>query len=188
SYQGGEKPRFDNVAADELKLWKVDISLEEENDKLIAVNTRYQGRNRQALSLPKTYNVLLKRRRYIAPQPLKSRLRDCFTFPDGTEDEHIVINRECDSEKESTTIHLVGDEDLASVIWTTGFKVELAIVVDTWQLNPNTHIEDFDEFWYYDRFDASDSELFSSEFEISNIESSGSDTSNSEYELNIAMS
>ncbi|GBB96163.1 hypothetical protein RclHR1_00270009 [Rhizophagus clarus] len=44
---------------------------------------------------------------------LKSRLRTCFTFPDGTEDEHIVINRECGgSEKE--IVCLVDDEDLAS--------------------------------------------------------------------------
>ncbi|PKC55506.1 hypothetical protein RhiirA1_503231 [Rhizophagus irregularis] len=40
------------------------------------------------------------------------RLRTCFTFLDGTEDEHIVINRE--SRKEH--IHLVDDEDLACEI------------------------------------------------------------------------
>jgi hypothetical protein len=52
-----------------------------------------------------------------------------FTFPDGAEDKHIVINRECGSEKE--IICLVDDEDLASAIWTQGFKVDLPIVVDT---------------------------------------------------------
>ncbi|PKK55649.1 hypothetical protein RhiirC2_858940 [Rhizophagus irregularis] len=35
-----QKPFFDNVAPKELKLWKVDISLEEENEKLTAVNTK----------------------------------------------------------------------------------------------------------------------------------------------------
>ena len=48
-----------------------------------------------------------------------------WTLSRGTEDEHIVINRECGSEKE--IVCLVDDEDLASVIW----KVDLPIVVDT---------------------------------------------------------
>ncbi|RIA80325.1 hypothetical protein C1645_838898 [Glomus cerebriforme] len=46
-------------------------------------------------------------------------------------DEHIVINRECGSEKE--IICLVDDEDLASVIWIQGLKVDFPIVVDTSQ-------------------------------------------------------
>ncbi|GES95590.1 hypothetical protein GLOIN_2v1571020 [Rhizophagus clarus] len=48
----------------------------------------------------------------ITLSALKSRLRTCFTLPDGTEDEHIVINR---------------------AIWTRGLKVDLPIVVDTSQ-------------------------------------------------------
>ena len=35
-----QKPFFDNVAPKELKLWKVDISLEEENEKLKLVNEK----------------------------------------------------------------------------------------------------------------------------------------------------
>jgi len=66
----------------------------------------------------------------ITLSALKSRLRTCFTFPDGTEDEHIVINRECGG-NEKEIICLVDDEDLASVIWTQGFKVDFPIVVDT---------------------------------------------------------
>ncbi|EXX69219.1 uncharacterized protein OCT59_002028 [Rhizophagus irregularis] len=70
-------------------------------------------------------------RRQITLLALKSRLRTCFTFPDGTEDKHIVINREFGNDKE--IICLADDEDLASVIWTQGFKVDLPIVVDTSQ-------------------------------------------------------
>ncbi|UZO24313.1 uncharacterized protein OCT59_016618 [Rhizophagus irregularis] len=43
-------------------------------------------------------------------------------------DEHIVINRECGSEKE--IVCLVDDEDLASVIWTQGFNTTAIFVVD----------------------------------------------------------
>src|SRR5688572_21895514 len=35
-----QKPFFDNVAPNELKLWKVDISLEKENKKLELVNRK----------------------------------------------------------------------------------------------------------------------------------------------------
>ena len=63
----------------------------------------------------------------ITLSALKTRLRTCFTFPDGTEDEHIVINRESGKER----IRLVDDEDLACIIWSQGFKVDLPIVVDT---------------------------------------------------------
>ncbi|PKC06519.1 hypothetical protein RhiirA5_501328 [Rhizophagus irregularis] len=48
------------------------------------------------------------------------------------QDEHIVINRECGG-NEKEIICLVDDEDLASVIWTQGFKVDFPIVVDTSQ-------------------------------------------------------
>ncbi|CAG8579535.1 13472_t:CDS:2 [Funneliformis mosseae] len=48
-------------------------------------------------------------REQITLSALKTRLRICFTFLDGTEDEYIVINRE--SRKERT--RLVNDEDLA---------------------------------------------------------------------------
>ncbi|GBC07857.1 hypothetical protein RclHR1_07730010 [Rhizophagus clarus] len=59
-----------------------------------------------------------------------SRFRTSFTFPDGTGDEHIVINRECGG-NEKEIIYLVDDEDLTGVIWTQGLKVDLPIVVDT---------------------------------------------------------
>ena len=67
----------------------------------------------------------------ITLSALKTRLRTCFTFPDGTEDEHIVINRESGSGKERSTVRLVDDEDLACIIWSQGFKVDLPIIVNT---------------------------------------------------------
>ncbi|GET62990.1 hypothetical protein GLOIN_2v1776714 [Rhizophagus irregularis DAOM 181602=DAOM 197198] len=45
----------------------------------------------------------------------------------GTENEHIVINHESGKER----IRLVDDEDLAYIIWSQGFKVDLPIVMDT---------------------------------------------------------
>ena len=163
----------DNVKAKDLKLWKVDISLEEENEKLKLVNTKINVNIKEELGGMKllllskiskhfpsqladehihiivqrpvetkevhctaTYGRKSKKfqwtvtRGQITLSALKSQLRTCFTFPDGTEDEHIVINRECDG-NEKEIICLVDDEDLASVIWTQGFKVDFPIVVDT---------------------------------------------------------
>ena len=149
----------------------MDISLKEENEKLIAVNTKINVNIKEDLGgeeLP----PLSKISKYFTSQPadehihiivqrpvetkevhctatygrykpekflwavtcgqitlsaLKTRLRTCFTFPDGTEDEHIVINYESEKER----IRLVDDEDLACIIWFQGFKVDLPIVVNT---------------------------------------------------------
>ncbi|UZO10957.1 uncharacterized protein OCT59_002534 [Rhizophagus irregularis] len=137
------------VDIDTNKLWKVDISFEE-NKKLELVNTKINANIKEDLGSEElsplskiskhftfqpadisSYSVLLRRRKFTAPQRMVSRLRTCFTFPDGTEDEHIVINRECVIGKE--IVCLVDDEDLASIIWTQGFKIDLPIVVDTSQ-------------------------------------------------------
>ena len=164
-------PEFDNFATDKLKLWKVDISLEEENEKLNLVNEKInvnikdelKGIELKPLSkISKHFtsqpadehiHIIVQRpvetkevhctatygrykpekflwavtRGQITLSALKTRLRTCFTFPDGTEDEHIVINRESGKER----IRLVDDEDLACIIWSQGFKVDLPIVVDT---------------------------------------------------------
>ena len=163
----------DNVKAKDLKLWKVDISLEEENEKLKLVNTKINVNIKEEfggvellplLKISKhfpsqladkyihiivqhpvkmkevhctaTYGRKSKKfqwtvtRRQITLSALKSQLRTCFTFLDGTEDEHIVINRECGSSKKEI-VCLVDDEDLASVIWTQGFKMNFSIIVDT---------------------------------------------------------
>ena len=166
---------FANVDAKDIKLWKVDISLEEENEKLELVNTKINVNIKEDLGgeeLPplskiskhftsqptdEHIHIIVQRpvetkevhctatygrhkpekflwavtRGQITLSALKTRLRTCFTFPDGTEDEHIVINRESGSEKERSTVRLVDDEDLACIIWSQGFKVDLPIIVDT---------------------------------------------------------
>jgi hypothetical protein len=80
----------DNVKAKDLKLWKVDISLEEENEKLDLVNTKINVNIKEELGgvelLPlskiskyftssqptntyiSSYSVLLKRKKFTAPQ------------------------------------------------------------------------------------------------------------------------
>ena len=66
-------------------------------------------------------------------EELKSRLRTCFTFPDGTEDEDITISREIGSGKERITTRILNDTDLVNIIWSDSFKGDLAFVVDTSQ-------------------------------------------------------
>ncbi|PKC60668.1 hypothetical protein RhiirA1_467719 [Rhizophagus irregularis] len=122
---------FANVDVKDIKLWKVDISLEEENEKLDLVNTKINVNIKEELGSVELL-PLSKISKYFHSQPadehihiivqrpvetkevhcMGSRLRTCFTFPDGTEDKHIVINRERGSEKE--IICLVDDEDLAT--------------------------------------------------------------------------
>src|SRR3954453_437666 len=163
-------PKFENVTANDIKLWKVDISLEKENKKLELVNTKINVNIKKDLGGEKLpplskiskhfpsqpadehIHIIVQRpvetkevhctatygrktekflwavtRGQITLSSLKTRLQTCFTFPDGTEDEHIVINRESGRER----IRLVDDEDLACIIWSQGFKVDLPIVVDT---------------------------------------------------------
>ena len=162
--------RFVNVDADKLKLWKVNISLEEENEKLNLVNTKINVNIKdelggvELLSLSKIskhftsqpadehIHIIIQRpvktkevhctatyrrksekflwavtREQITLSALKTRLRTYFAFPDGTEDEHIVIIHESRKERD----RLLDDEDLASVIWSQGFKMNLPIIVDT---------------------------------------------------------
>jgi hypothetical protein len=52
-------------------------------------------------------------------------------FPDGTEDEHLIINREC---SEDDMVCLASDEDLACIIWisaASAIKVDLSIIIET---------------------------------------------------------
>ncbi|PKC72552.1 hypothetical protein RhiirA1_531107 [Rhizophagus irregularis] len=53
---------------------------------------------------------------------------EASNFPDGIEDEHIVIH-----ESGKVRVRLVDDEDLASVTWTQRFMMDLPIIVDTSQ-------------------------------------------------------
>ena len=151
-------PKFENVTANDIKLWKVDISFEEENKKLELVNTKINVNIKEELGgeelsplskISKHFtsqptdehiHIIIQRpveskevhctatyerkskkfqwtvtREQITLSTLKSWLRTCFTFLNGTEDEHIVINRKCGG-NEKEIICLVDDEDLASVI------------------------------------------------------------------------
>ncbi|GES99318.1 hypothetical protein GLOIN_2v1878727 [Rhizophagus clarus] len=95
-------------------------------------------------------------REMVTLYSLKKRVYEYFTFPDGTEPEHLVISRVIsgmsrriskpksnlsspNQEKsdeaviESKTIHISTDEDLASTIWTSAPQVDLEMVVDTSQ-------------------------------------------------------
>ncbi|CAG8819876.1 44726_t:CDS:2 [Gigaspora margarita] len=164
----------DNIKAKDLKLWKVDISLEEENKKFELVNTKINVNIKEELEgvelkpLSKiskhflfqladehihiiiqhpvetkevhciaTYKHKSEKflwavtREQITLSALKTRLRTCFTFPERTENEHIVINRKSGKER----IHLVDNEDLAYIIWSQGFKVDLPIIVNTYDYN-----------------------------------------------------
>ncbi|GBB96419.1 hypothetical protein RclHR1_02750011 [Rhizophagus clarus] len=95
-------------------------------------------------------------REMVTLDSLKKRVYQYFTFPDGTEPEHLVISRVISGTSkriskpksnssspnqkksdeaviESKTIHISTDEDLASIIWTSAPKVDLEMVVDTSQ-------------------------------------------------------
>ncbi|CAB4397952.1 unnamed protein product [Rhizophagus irregularis] len=95
-------------------------------------------------------------REMVTLNNFKKRVYEYFTFPDGTEPEHLVISRvisrtnkrisnpkskssSLNQEKsnevviESKPIHISTDEDLACIIWTSEPKVDLEIVVDTSQ-------------------------------------------------------
>ena len=130
-----EQPQtFTNVDSKDIKLWKVNISLKEPNEKLVVVNTKINvnikedlgGEELPPLSKISKYftsqpvdehiHIIVQRpvetkevhctatygrksqkflwavtRGQITLSALKTRLRTCFTFPDRTEDEHIVI-------------------------------------------------------------------------------------------------
>ncbi|GBC32911.2 hypothetical protein GLOIN_2v1571020 [Rhizophagus irregularis DAOM 181602=DAOM 197198] len=126
----------DNVKAKDLKLWKVDISFEEENEKLKLVNTKInvnikeelEGVELKPLSKISKYftsqpadehiHIIVQRpvetkevhctatygrksanfqwtvsREMVSLEGFKKKLCEYFTFPDGTENEHIVIGR-----------------------------------------------------------------------------------------------
>ncbi|RIB20317.1 hypothetical protein C2G38_1207012 [Gigaspora rosea] len=163
-------PKLENVSPNDIKLWKVDIPLEEENQKLELVNTKINVNIKEELKgvelkplskISKHFpsqpadehiHIIVQRpvetkevhctatygrksekflwavtRGQITLSSLKTRLQTCFTFSDGIENEHIIINRESEKER----IRFVDDEDLACIIWSQGSKVDLPIIVDT---------------------------------------------------------
>src|SRR4051794_28282679 len=74
-----QKPFFDNVAPKELKLWKVDISLEEENEKLKLVNEKINVNIKDELE-----GIELK--------PL-SKISKHFSSQPADEHIHIIVQR-----------------------------------------------------------------------------------------------
>jgi hypothetical protein len=127
---------FANVDADKLKLWKVDISPEEENEKLKLVNTKINVNIKEELEgvelkplskISKHFpsqpadehiHIIVQRpvetkevhctathgrksanfqwtvtRETVTLEGFKKKLCEYLTFPDGTENEHIVISR-----------------------------------------------------------------------------------------------
>ncbi|GBB93399.1 hypothetical protein RclHR1_21600002 [Rhizophagus clarus] len=132
-----EQPQtFTNVDSKDIKLWKVNISLEEPNEKLVAVNTKINVNIKEDLGgeeLPplskiskhftsqpadEHIHIIVQRpvetkevhctatygrksanfqwivtRETVTLEGFKKKLCEYFTFPDGTENEHIVIGR-----------------------------------------------------------------------------------------------
>ncbi|CAG8729434.1 8420_t:CDS:2, partial [Funneliformis mosseae] len=72
-------PEFDNFATDKLKLWKVDISLEEENEKLNLVNTKINVNIKEELG-------------GVELLPL-SKISKHFTSQPADEHIHIIVQR-----------------------------------------------------------------------------------------------
>ncbi|CAG8531254.1 14295_t:CDS:2, partial [Acaulospora colombiana] len=74
-------------------------------------------------------------RETVTLEGFKKKLREYFTFPDGTENEHIASSSSQSATVENATerkiIQFSADEDLLSIIWTVDPKVDLEIVVDT---------------------------------------------------------
>src|SRR3954453_17206535 len=129
-------PKFENVTANDIKLWKVDISLEKENKKLELVNTKINVNIKDELGgielkplskISKHFSsqpadehihIIVQRpvetkevhctatygrksanfqwtvtRETVTLEGFKKKLCEYLTFPDGTENEHIVISR-----------------------------------------------------------------------------------------------
>ncbi|GBB91834.1 hypothetical protein RclHR1_19240001 [Rhizophagus clarus] len=204
-----QKLFFDNIAPKELKLWKVDISLKEENKKLELVNTKINVNIKKDLGGEKLLplskinkhfpsqptdehiHIIVQRpvetkevhctatygcksanfqwtvsREIMLLESFKKKLCEYFTFLDGTENEHIIIGHVIDgaglkrkiltgkmrkksdlssqsATVESDTVEILTerkviqfstDEDLTSIIWITNPKVDLEIVVNTFNL------------------------------------------------------
>ena len=72
-------PKFENVTANDIKLWKVDISLEKENKKLELVNTKINVNIKEELE-----GIELK--------PL-SKISKHFPYQPADEHIHIIVQR-----------------------------------------------------------------------------------------------
>ncbi|RHZ79048.1 hypothetical protein Glove_152g44 [Diversispora epigaea] len=133
---------FVNVDSKDLKLWKVYIPTDNENDKLTAlrnntnvnIKDNIEGEKLSSLDeiiehfpTEKHIHIIVQRpdekRRFIAPLHMSEKLHEIFAFPDGTENGHIIISRvmQKDETVKDATEHKVmqfsTNEDLISIIW-----------------------------------------------------------------------
>ncbi|CAI2188419.1 15376_t:CDS:2 [Funneliformis geosporum] len=131
-----------NVKAKDLKLWMVDIPFDEKNDKMDILSTKSKPNIKVDLNARRIKRSLL----YCNLRTQNGKFSmdynseygyiiwiksTYFTFLDGTEEEHIVINCVLGERKKQNTMHLFVDEDLVSIVWTNSFKDDLTIDVDT---------------------------------------------------------
>jgi len=79
---------------------------------------------------PVTFQWTVRRESTILAS-LKGELRVCFDFPEGTEDQHIIISRDAGNGR--SPVRLLNDTELGNVVWGGKIGTELAVVVDTAQ-------------------------------------------------------
>ncbi|CAG8452969.1 27336_t:CDS:2 [Dentiscutata erythropus] len=84
-------PKFVNVSHNDIRLWKADISFEEEKKKLELVNTKINRPvETKEVHCTATYGRKMSRE-MVTLEGFKKKLCEYLTFPDGTENEHIVM-------------------------------------------------------------------------------------------------
>ncbi|GBC42807.2 hypothetical protein GLOIN_2v286530 [Rhizophagus irregularis DAOM 181602=DAOM 197198] len=160
---------FANVDAKDIKLWKDELG-GVELPPLSKISKNFSSQpadiivqwptETKEVHITASYNRTKKNfqwtvtRETVSLTELKKKLCEFFTFPDGTEDEHIVIGRverriskstlNLQSEMESATVDMENvesagrkiinfskDEDLAGIVWTADHRVvELNIVLN----------------------------------------------------------
>ncbi|PKK77091.1 hypothetical protein RhiirC2_771758 [Rhizophagus irregularis] len=168
---------FANVDAKDIKLWKDELGgvellplskisknfSSQSADEHIHIIVQWPTETKE-VHITASYNRTKKNfqwtvtREMVSLTELKKKLCEFFTFPDGTEDEHIVIGRvmggverriskstlNLQSEMESATVDMENvesagrkiinfskDEDLAGIVWTADHRVvELNIVLN----------------------------------------------------------
>ncbi|GBC08874.1 hypothetical protein RclHR1_08450002 [Rhizophagus clarus] len=131
-----QKPFFDNIASKELKLWKVDISLKEENKKLELVNTKINVNIKEDLGgeeLP----PLSKISKHFPSQPADEHIHIIVQRPVETKEVYCTATRDRERAYRNRLCNRwrwLEEKNFDSIIWTTNPKVDLEIVVNTFNL------------------------------------------------------
>ena len=86
----------DNVKAKDLKLWKVDISFEEENEKLKLVNTKININIKEKLEGVEL-KLLSKISKYFTSQPADEHIHIIIQRPVETKEVHCTATYGCKS-------------------------------------------------------------------------------------------